>query len=144
VTGETPDALRTRIGAYLRDAGLDPTLDEQGDHWVRSLTGFSIVYARGTPWEGDHTLVRVWSVTNVDVRVDAELTGYLVTANARWPMGGFHLDEAGPAVIVTHTLLGDHLNRHELEAAVAAVAGAADQFGEEIRDRFGGSLFSES
>jgi hypothetical protein len=87
----------------------------------------------------------VWSITNVGVRVDPELTRFLLTENRRLAFGGFGLDEARRSVVFAHSLIGDadSLARSELEAAVGAVATTADEYDDEIKARFGGSLFAE-
>lgn len=135
-------ALRSKIDGYLREMVPNLSVDDEGDFMVR--LGDAITWVRAAAWEGGRSLVRVWSITNVGMRVDEELTRYLVTTNAQLAMGGFRLDESGPAVMIVHSLLGDYLNRAELQAAVAVVTGMAVDFGPQIKSRFGGQLFSES
>jgi hypothetical protein len=106
--------------------------------------GTAVTWVRPLDWTEGRTLARVWSITNVGVPVDGELTRFLLTANASIVFGGFRLEPAPPSVILVHYLLGDYLNRNELLAAVASVATTADHYGPEIKARFGGRLFNES
>lgn len=135
-------ALREKLDGYLRSTAVGVSVDAEGDFMVRYGSG--ITWVRPVDWTVGRTLVRVWSITNVGLPVDSELTRFLLTANARILFGGFRLEPAPPAVTLVHYLLGDYLNRNELLTAVAAVATTADQYGPEIKARFGGRLFNES
>lgn len=135
------DGLRQRVDQFLRETLLRFSVDNTGDFMVPY--GSTITWIRPMSWKEGRTLVRVWSITNVDMDVNADLTRFLVTTNARLAFGGLHLNEDRPSVIVAHALLGDYLNRAELKVAVAAVAGTADRFAPEIKQRFGGKLFME-
>lgn len=136
------EMLRERVDRYLGDTPLPVSTDDSGDFMVSYRE--TITWIRAMAGKEDRTLVRVWSITNVDVKVTDELTRFLVTTNAKLAFGGLHLDEGRPSVIMAHSLLGDYLNRAELEVAVGAVAGTADRFAPEIKQRFGGKLFTET
>lgn len=135
------DALRRRVDQFLGETPLRFSVDDAGDFMVPY--GSTITWIRPMSWKEGRTLVRVWSITNVDMDGGAELTKFLVATNARLAFGGLHLDEDRGSVIMAHSLLGDYLNRAELKVAVAAVAGTADRFAPEIKQRFGGKLFME-
>jgi len=136
------ELLRARVEAYLKESHPGVSVDDQGDFALRS--GSSVTWVRPDPWEGHRSLARVFSVTNVGVRVDGELTRFLLETNARLPFGGFQLDERRSATIIVHSLLGEYLNPNELHAAILCVSGAAEQFAREIGARFGGTLLIES
>jgi hypothetical protein len=52
--------------------------------------------------------------------------------------------EAGQVSLVhSHTLLGDFIDQPELEVAMWAVLGAADQWDDELRAKFGGTRWSD-
>jgi hypothetical protein len=148
VTGaDAVAAVRDKVEGHLRASGLDVAADFEGDYMIRRPGDSAIVWIRPVAWEGDHTLVRVWSVTNVDVPVDGALAKFVLTANARWPVGGLRIDDRGPLgpiVIFSHSLLGAYLNRVELQFAIAAVTAGAHVFGSQIKDRFGGTLFNDA
>lgn len=140
MTAEVED-LRERVERYLRETPLGVSVDDAGDFMIEY--GAAITWLRPMPWKPERTLLRVWSITNVDMAVTAELTRFLVTTNAKLAFGGLHLDERRPSVIMAHSLLGEYLNREELRVAVGSVAGTADRFAPEIRQRFGGRLFTD-
>lgn len=139
---EALERLRRKVETYLKESVSSVSADDEGDFMVHG--GPVVAWVRVHISEQGRGLVRVFSVTNVGVRVDGELTRYLLETNARLPFGGFRLDEHGLAVIIVHSLLGEYLNRNELHAAILTVTGAAGQFAPEIRARFGGTLFTES
>lgn len=139
---QTLEELRGRVDTYLRESFPGVSVDDEGDFMFPFES--VITWVRPTHWEGGRTLVRVWAITNIGMRVDGELTRFLLTSNAKLGLGGFRLDESTPAVLLVHTLLGDYLDRAELAAAVGSVTGAADQLAREIKARFGGTLFTES
>jgi hypothetical protein len=136
------EALRERVDRYLDETGLEHSVDDAGDYMIPF--GTAVTWVRPMAWKEGRTLVRVWSITNVDLPITPELTRFLVTTNAQLAFGGLHLDPRRPSVIMAHSLLGDYLNRAELQVAIAGVAGTADRFAPEIKQRFGGKLFTEA
>lgn len=125
--------LQEIFGSYRVDKDGDFMIDHDG----------TMTWIRPVPWAEDQTIVRIWSITNVGVRVDPELTKFLVTENGKVVFGGFSLDESKPAVLFAHTLLGDFLQKKELEVAIAAVVVTANQYDDMIKERFGGTKFTE-
>ena len=87
-------------------------------------------------------LVRVFSLTNVDVPVEAALTTFLLDANREMPLGRFSLDVARRSVWLDHVLGADELDV-ALPRTVAAIAQNADRYDDEIKRRFGGRTFRE-
>jgi hypothetical protein len=143
--GEEPEAvaaLRTSLEAYLQADFPGFEVDRDRDYVIRR--GRTRVLIRPTEHQGQ-TFVRIYSMTNVGVTIDGALTRFLATENAGLAFGKFHLGEEGsaPYVALGHTLLGDFLNRAELEVAVTAVAEADDRYADTIKSRFGGRRFTD-
>lgn len=131
--------LRRQLDQQLGEIGIPYGIDQAGDFAVSY--GDATTYLRPRDQSG-RTVVRIWAITNVDVDLTDELTRFLVTENAKLAFGGFEVDRSGK-VAFSHTLLGDFLQRAELEVALGAVATTADQYAKEIKSRFGGKLFGE-
>ena len=89
------------------------------------------------------TVVRVFAITNMDVDVTPQLTSFLLAKNLDFVLGSFALDEQRGAVWFNHNLIGEFLEPEELEATLAAVAETANQMDDEIKEQFGGRLYSE-
>lgn len=88
-------------------------------------------------------IVRVFSITNVDVPVDGDLPRFLLGLNFAMPLGRFSLDGERRAVWFDHVLTGDTVDDVSLSRVVAAVAQTADRYDDEIKQRFGGRTFRE-
>lgn len=87
-------------------------------------------------------LVRVFSITNLDVPVDADLPRFLLQQNFTMAVGRFSLDVGQRAVWFDHVLGADELGS-ALGRTIAAVAETADRYDDDIKARFGGRTFRE-
>jgi Putative bacterial sensory transduction regulator len=127
--------LKDTIERHLRD--MYPRVEtERGDFVVRE--GDTPVRVAAAEWNGGQTLVRIWAVASAGMRAGDELLLLLACANATLPVGRFELHAEGPAVVLGHTLLGDFLQRRELEGAVRAVGATAARYSDAIEDLYGG------
>jgi hypothetical protein len=134
-------ALKSKVERYLEELFGGFQLDAEGDFVVGS--GSAVVWIRPFELDDDRTAVRVWSITNVGVRDDDELTRFIAVENGRLLFGRLQLDEDAPTVGFGHTLLGEFLNRKELETVIGAVGASADHYDGVIKARFGGRTFGE-
>ncbi|HVG20108.1 MAG TPA: hypothetical protein VNI02_13740 [Blastocatellia bacterium] len=103
--------------------------------------GSTFVYVRTFPIGDKKSCVEVFSYVAVDVEVTEELMRYLLTYNLRLMLGAFALSpsEGGKgAVLLSHTILGDSMDREELYASVTAIARVADDLDDQIVASFGG------
>jgi hypothetical protein len=139
--GDQLPALTSRVERYLEEIFGGVQRDSDGDFVVGS--GSAAVWIRPFALESGSSAVRVWSITNVGVRVDDELTRFIAVENGRLVFGSLHLAEDRPSVMLGHTLLGEFLNRKELEVAIAAIGVTADHYDDQIKARSGGSTFGE-
>ena len=133
-------SLRKQIEQQLGEIGIPYGVDRDGD--IAITYNDTITYLK-TLEHGGRSLVRIWAITNVDLPLSDELTRFLLAENGGLAFGGFEASEAGK-VAVSHTLLGEFLQRAELEAALSSVVGVADHYEDQIKSRFGGKLFGES
>jgi hypothetical protein len=103
--------------------------------------GSTFVYVRTFPIGEKRSGVEVFSYVVVDVEVTEQLMRYLLTYNLRLILGAFGLarGEGGKGtVLLTHTILGDWMDREELYASVSAIARVADDVDDQIVTAFGG------
>jgi hypothetical protein len=104
--------------------------------------GSTFVYVRTFPIGEKKAGVEVFSHVAVDVEVTAELMRYLLTYNLRLILGAFGLsigEGNKGAILLTHTILGDSMDREELYASVSAIARVSDDLDEQIVSAFGGT-----
>jgi T3SS (YopN, CesT) and YbjN peptide-binding chaperone 1 len=103
--------------------------------------GSTFVYVRTFPIGEQQAGVEIFSYVAIGVEVTQALMRFLLTYNMRLLFGGFGLsiDEDGTALVVlSHTILGDKMERVELYASVSAIARVADDLDDEIVGNFGG------
>jgi len=85
----------------------------------------------------DRSVVRIVSCLITDVEISGGLCRYLLELNAELPFGGFSLDEDG-AICISHTLVGQTLDKDEIAASVTSICEVADRYDDVIRDNYGG------
>lgn len=138
------EELRGKLESHLSENFGQFTVDGEGDFVVEYESARVYICPRTWSDNGDHTVVQLFSVTNVDVPVTRELTDFLSTENLSLLFGHFALNEKDRSVWFGHTLLGDYLDAEEIVTALSAVARAANKYDDLIKDRFGGRLFTEA
>jgi hypothetical protein len=103
--------------------------------------GSTFVYVRAFPVGEKKSGVEVFAYVVVDVEVTEQLMRYLLTYNLRLILGGFGLARGEGnkgTVLLTHTILGDSMDREELYGSVSAIARVADDLDDQIVTAFGG------
>jgi hypothetical protein len=125
---------------YLHALFGEVNVTQMGDTFALQ-EGSTFVYVRTMPIGDEKAGVEVFSYVVIDVDVTEELMRYLLTYNLRLMFGGFGLsiDDSGKgAIVLTHTILGDRMERAELYASVSAIAHVADDLDDQIVADFGG------
>jgi hypothetical protein len=130
-----------RVEPVLRGMFGEPAPLPEGGGWGVDVGSVRVFVTVGLV-EGS-VLVRVLSITNVDVTVDGELGTFLLNLNFGMPVGRFSLDVERRAVRLDHVLTGDQLDEQTLARTVATIAQTADRVDDEIKARFGGRTFRE-
>jgi hypothetical protein len=124
-------------------------LDRDGDFSFTfdSARVFVSIRSHELKKDAQSTLVKVFSITNVDVSVSAELYRFIALRSADYlfgSLGAIEDDDSTARIVFKHTLLGDYLDPDEITAAVMLVAFAADEVDDEIVKMFGGMRFTDS
>jgi hypothetical protein len=135
--------LREKVERYLGELYAEAA--QPGPDGASMIAkGSAVALIKAVELSGGRTGVIVFSITNMGVRVDDELTRFIATENGKLVFGVLHLEESESAVALSHTLLGEFLNREELNVAVAGVIAVADEYDDRIKARFGGRLAREA
>jgi hypothetical protein len=103
--------------------------------------GSALVYVRTFPIGEGRAGVEVFSYVLIEVQVTDELMRFLLAYNLRLVIGAFGLivhDDGKGEVLLTRTLLADHLDSAELYSTVSAIARIADKLDDEMVAAFGG------
>jgi hypothetical protein len=135
------DVARARVESVLRSMFPEVIELDDGGHAVD--VGSVRVFAQ-TRMVDASAMVRVFSITNVDVPLDnPALAPFLLGINFTLALGRFSVDAANRAVWCDHVLTAHELDDSSLARAIAAVAATADRYDDEIKARFGGRTFRE-
>ena len=151
------DAFAHRLEALLREAHVVITdhrvkhfLDEQFggfDHdpdWgYHGGFGSARVFVDVLPVLEDSTAVRASSPVLSDVDLTDDLALELMRLAAESPFGCYSYQPARREVWFEHVILGDDLDRPELEAAIQVVADTADGEDDTLAGRFGGRRYAD-
>ncbi|HEX8184928.1 MAG TPA: hypothetical protein VF747_09265 [Blastocatellia bacterium] len=103
--------------------------------------GSTFVYIRTFPIGEKKSGVEIFSYVVIDINVTEDLMRHLLTYNLRLVLGAFGLslgEDGKGTVLLTHTILGDSMDREELYASVSAIARVADDIDDQIVTAFGG------
>lgn len=133
--------LKSTVAKYLQES-FGGFLRDQNDNFIL-MAGSARVIVAPLDWVDGQTLVKIISPVNKDGEPADELAKYLIAENMNLIFGKFSVEPMERMVFFEHTLLGDFLNRKELEVAVKAIVSTADRYDDEIQDRFGGKKFGE-
>ena len=127
--------VRARVEALLADLlGADELIvDDDGDVPVR--WGSAIFYVRVI--DGEPSIVRIFSPMLQGVKASKRLFRAINDINSQVVTGRmFWLDND---ILVCAEIVGDHLDRAELEHACHAVATISDAFDDELQREHGGT-----
>jgi hypothetical protein len=103
--------------------------------------GSTFVYTRTAAIGEKQASVEIFSYVVVDVEVSEALMRYLLEYNLKLVLGGFGLavdDQGRGTVVLTHTILGNTMEKEELYASVLAIARVADDLDDKLVEMFGG------
>lgn len=139
----TLEELRTTLETYLNEHFGTYAEDGEGDFVIDYESARVFVCPRMWRDDSAHTVVQLFSVTNVEIPVTDELARFLAAENLNLLFGHFALHEANRQVWFGHTLLGDFLDADELVTALSSVARSANKYDDLIKERFGGRLYTE-
>jgi len=125
---------------YLHSLFGEVNVKTVGDQFVLQ-EGSTFVYVRTFAIGENRSGVEVFSYVVIDVEVTQELLRYLLTYNLKLMLGAFGIsigDDNKATIMLTHTILGDSMDRTELYGSVSAIARVADDLDDQIVVTFGG------
>lgn len=108
-------------------------LDEPG---FGLFMGSAWVEVRVYPWQED-SVINIRSTVVSGANMAADLQSHLLRENAEMRFGAFSVNDAGD-ILFEHTIVGSTCDPNELEASVHAVLAAADNYDDQIVQRWGG------
>lgn len=146
----TTTQVHEGIGAYLRECGIEYTLN-QAD-WYVFRWGTTAVTARVCMLDlfaksVENVVIRLWADVMWEVSPSPQLYRYLLIRNEDFFFGGFSIHEKDNGTVniyFNYGLLADYLDLGELDTAITMVAMTADRIDEDIKAAFGGQRVLDS
>lgn len=131
--------LRATIEGYLHEGNI-PFRDR--GHRLSVRRGSSAVFIKPAKWGDEHTVVELLSPVLTDIERSPELLEKLNELNMALYFGKAYWHDR--SVWIAHNLLGDHIDRDELVAAVGMIGTVADKLDDDLKARFGGTRWIDS
>ena len=131
------EAAYSRVRAYMTELfgeAATPSADEPS---FVLHEGSAVATVTVRPWREHATTVETASWVVTETSPSEELFRFLLTENTSLLFGAFGLQNSTD-VIFKHSIVGDTLDKEELQSSVEAVLEMADQYDDEIVQRFGG------
>jgi len=148
----TPAALRRDAAEHvaITDRRVKRFLDERfggfehdPDWGYHGGFGSARVFVDVLPVLEDSTAVRASSPVLSDIDLGDELALELLRHSAERPFGCYSYQPGRREVWFEHVILGDDLDRVELESAIEVVADTADGQDDMLAERFGGRRYAD-
>jgi hypothetical protein len=136
-------ALRDQVEELITQAkGEKPGRDKDED-FILPISDVQVTVApRVLP--GGRSIVRVFAVTNVGIKVIPELGIFLARLNFGLMFGRFALDVENNSIWFDETLLAEQLDKDILEFAINIVATTTDEWDDRLKQMFGGMKYIEA
>jgi hypothetical protein len=142
--------------ALVRDKIQRILVDELGLEVRLISNGFQVPYASSAvniivheDDDDDRTIIQMWAMVLRDVAESPELFEWIAVEGHQFFFGHacFNRNPQTPGIGMIsfdYTLLGDYLDKAELEEALAALATTADGIDDQLQERFGGKRFLDN
>lgn len=138
--------LTPKVSEWLNEMFHSVEHTDSGGFFVPHFGSTALFIGIDDVFDGRHTRVRIDAPILLDVPVNGELLQYIGYRSNDFLFGSFVLireDQQQLGILAfRQTLLGDALDKIELEAACHVVAITADNVDNDLQLRFGGRLFA--
>ena len=129
-----------QVKAYL-DELVDEHFDD-ADHCDFYLKyGSTVLEISIEPYEEDDAVIEVLAFCVQGVEPSFELMQELLRVNAEVPLGAFSM--VGQDIFFSHSFLGRRLRGEQLIASLDSVASIADDYDEQLVEKYGGETALE-
>lgn len=133
-------SLRTKIQEYLKEIlGSSPLPDASGNYSIQY--GSTRVFLFPEEMSSGKTALQAYAFVTKGSKVTPELTKFLLKANGNLRFGKFCLTNDETMILFGHCLLGDKMDREELQTVMLAIVGTADEYDDKVVGMAGGKRF---
>jgi hypothetical protein len=131
------EACYKKVAGYMKELfGEMAHADNERPQFLMTM-GSAGVSVAVFPWTEDESVVVANSFVVTKVAMKDDLMKFLLESNANMRFGGFGVDKDGD-IFFRHSIVGSSCDRNELKALVLAVVSTADDFDDQIKQRWGG------
>ena len=138
--------IRDKVRRYLTD--LVPQVDVDAEGNFSFQQGSTRVRIAAFPLENDSSIILIEAPLLMGVTPSPELYRYVATHSANTLFGYLRVHESEDGLeallLLSASLLGDKLDREELQSTVTCVALGADDLDDKLQDRFGGTKWYDN
>jgi hypothetical protein len=136
------EACYEKVAVWMRELFGESVRVYADSPAFASRFGTAIVYTWIRPWGADAVVdCRAYVVSGAQRTL--ELATFLLDENARLRFGAFAIDAAGE-IVFRHCIVGSTCDKGELATSVGAVAQTADEYDDQIVQRWGGQRALEA
>jgi len=135
-------AARAQIEKILTSMTGSPVAQDDDGDYILPLQDVQVMISPRLMHDGT-VVVRVFTITNVQVNVTPELGLFLARLNFGLLFGRFALDTEHRAIWFDESLLGAQLSEELLRFTVKIVATTADEWDDRLKQMFGGATYQE-
>ncbi|HNS52824.1 MAG TPA: YbjN domain-containing protein [Anaerolineae bacterium] len=126
-----------KVSGYMRDI-FGEQARARPDRPVHLIqVGSTLTHVVVAPWGDDESVVMVRAYVVYQADLVPELLLFLLKENDSKRFGAFGVDRDGD-IFFEHSIVGSTCDKAELKASVMAVVWTADQYDEQITQRWGG------
>jgi hypothetical protein len=125
-----------KISGWMDELFSDYPWENLDDVGFGLFMGSAWVEVKIYPWNDD-AVINTRSKVVINPQLNLNLMQFLLEENAEGLFGAFSLSKAGD-ILFEHTIVGSTCDPEELEASVLAVLETADEYDDQIIEKWGG------
>jgi hypothetical protein len=139
ITFESPaqEACFKKVAMWMKELFGESARAFPDSPAFATRNGSSLVFTSVNSWSDDDAVIQCYSFVVTGAQLTPELTRFLLDENNKVRFGAFSIDPQGD-ILFGHSIVGSTCDRGELEASVGAVSYTADQYDDQIVQRWGG------
>lgn len=126
-----------KIAGWMDDLFSKYPWEKLDDVGFGLFMGSAWVEVKIYPWKSDDAVINTRSKVVISPQRNPDLLQFLLEENAERLFGAFSLSKAGD-ILFEHTIVGSTCDPEELEASVLAVLETADNYDDQIIEKWGG------
>ncbi len=134
---EAQKACYEKVGPWVRELFGKLASRRDDRPVIRILQGSAYAQVGVFAWGESDAIITTRAYVVSGAMLTPEMMYYLLRENEGMPFGAFGVDKDGD-ILFEHSIVGSTCDKKELEASVIAVLRTADEYDDQIVERWGG------